>query len=178
MVITNGQVVILRDIPVDTSQILVIGDTTGIGSSRTGIVAVLIHYELGNRVHVLQRCTGSICLLVACSFGRAISIWMPVGRDVLCLHTLNISKEEELVLQDWATESETPGFALVGIWLRVLHAVYAVTVHVLVRIVVVSSTPEGVRTRLRNSVDTTADEVRLAHVEGSDNHLHFVDGIH
>ena len=42
---------------------------------------------------------------------------MPVGGDILCLRTLNVGEEEELVLNNGTTEGETPGLALVGIGL-------------------------------------------------------------
>ena len=50
--------------------------------------------------------------------------------------------------------------------------------HVLVVVVDVGRSLEGVRTGLGHGVDTTADEVGLAHVERSHHNLHLVDGIH
>ena len=52
-----------------------------------------------------------------------------------------------------------------------------VTTQALVTIVDIGSTLEGVGTRLSDGVDTTANEVRLAHVEGCYDHLYFLDSI-
>ena len=41
----------------------------------------------------------------------------------------------------------------------------------------VGTTLEGVRTRLRDGVHTTTDEVGLTDIEGRDHHLHFLNGI-
>ena len=52
-----------------------------------------------------------------------------------------------------------------------------VTTQVLVTIVNVGRSLEGVRTRLCDGVDTTTDEVGLTHIERCNNHLYFLDGI-
>ena len=54
----------------------------------------------------------------------------------------------------------------------------AVAVHVLVCVVNIRRTLEGVGTRFCYGIDTSADEIGLANVERGDNHLHFVDSLH
>ena len=49
--------------------------------------------------------------------------------------------------------------------------------HVLVLVVHIGRAPELVGTGLGDGIDAAADEVRLAHVERGDHHLHFLDGI-
>ena len=103
---------------------------------------------------------------------------MPVGRNVLRVRALVVGEEEELVLDDGTAECEAIHLFLTRVGLRVLDTVYAVTVHVLVGVVEVGRTFEGVCTRLGHSVDTTANEVGLANIEWSNHHLYLVNGIH
>ena len=82
------------------------------------------------------------------------------------------------VLHDGAAESEAvDGLAFVGASAEVL-TVDAVAAEVLVGIIYVGRAFEVVRTRLRDGVHATADEVGLTHVERSHNHLHFLDSVH
>ena len=176
MVEAHGQMVVLVDVPVYAGQVLVVGDTAGIDAGRASVIAVLVLDELRDGLHVAEQRARRIGLCICCIGFRECR--MPVSRNVLRLSALVVDEEEELVLEDGTTESETVCLLLVGVRLSVLHAVHAVAVHVLAGIVGISRTLESVGTRLGNSVDTAANEVALAHIEGSYHHLHLVDGIH
>ena len=50
--------------------------------------------------------------------------------------------------------------------------------HILVGMIYICCTSEGVRTRLGYGVDTTANEVGLTNVKGSNNDLYLIDSVH
>ena len=167
------QTVVLIDVPVEAGQILIGQDVAGIGRRRASVVAILVEHEVGDGLQVGKRGTRGIGLRVAVTVLRGL----PVGGNILRLHTLKAGKEEEFVLDDGATQRETVGLAACRVWLRVLLSVYAVAVHILVGIIEIRRTLEGIGTRLGDGIDATTDEVGLAHIEGSNHQLHLIKSL-
>ncbi len=110
--------------------------------------------------------------------GHAVGGALPAVYDGGNLGHFGIDEEEEFVLHDGAAEGETVGGAAVLVaGAGDLLSVHGVTLHVLVLVVDVGGTLEGVGTGLGDGVHAAADEVGLANVVGADHNLQFLDGV-
>ena len=174
VVVTQRQVVVGVDVPVQAGQQLVvvlIGRETGIG---TRVITVLVHHVILHAFQVVNRGTRDKLICVA----HAILRSAPAVHDGGLLGHFTVDKEEELVLPDRATQGEAVGSHLILFTgSSKLNAVNSVTAHVLVAVEDVGTAAEGVGTTLGNGVNTTADEVGLANVVGRDHHLHLLDSL-
>ena len=104
-----------------------------------------------------------------------------VGIVVFLIGALIVSKEEQLVLNDGTTQSNTPGVighsAIVLRVVTIMHNI-AVANQVAILEISVDASVEVVGTRLGDSVDRTTSEARLTDIERSNTHLQLVDGLH
>ena len=94
------------------------------------------------------------------------------------LHHFTTHEEKQLVFKNRSAK----GKAVSCRPITLSHAcnllmINSITLHVLVLVIDVGRTLEGIGTRLRDSVHATTDEVGLTNIEWRDNHLHFLDGI-
>ena len=174
VVVANGQLVAVVDVPVHACQqlqVALVGREVGKGTS---VVAVLLLGKLLHTLHVGHGGVGEVLLLAALTVYRRSPAYSYRGRSLV----LGIGEEEELVLDDGAAECGTVSSASVAVACTGDGlSVNYITTHVLVVVVYVGSTLELVGTRLGNGIHTTADEVGLANVEGRDNNLKFLDSI-
>ena len=163
----------VRDVPVNAGQqlgVLLVGREIGVGAC---IIAVFVLQMVVHLLHVRLQCTGHHTFRIFAVLARAILYNFSRSLLFFVVH-----KEEQLVLDDGTTQRKAVGsLGLIGTCSQVL-AVDAVTTHVLVAVIGIGSTSECVRTALGDGIDATANEVRLAHVEGSHHYLHLFDGIH
>ena len=166
--------VLVGDVPVDAGQdlhIVLVGREVGPG---TGVVAVLVLHVLGNLFKVCQGGAGDEGIGIGNTIGGAF----PAVHDGRYLGILGVHEEEELVLDDGAAEGETvSGAAVLFAGTGDLLTVHGVTLQVLVLVIYISRTLEGVGTGLGDGVHTTADEVGLTNVVGADHNLHFLNGV-
>ena len=172
MVIAKSQVMIVGNVPVDACQDLAVITLGREISVRSRIVVILINKVVAHLLHVAGQCTRhhttGILALLACTVSDNLS-----KRLLL----LVVHKEEEFVLDNRTAQGEAVGLFVLILTTAQVFVVDAVTAHILVAVVGVGCTLEGVRTTLRNGVDTTAYEVGLAHVEGSDHYLYLLNSI-
>ena len=162
------------DVPVEASQQLVValvGRETRVG---TRAVAIFAGHIVRNGLQVAQRRARDILDFV----GHAVHRATPAGGNRRNLDHLGIDEEEELVLENRAAEGEAPSGLLVLVaGTAELLALDGVAAQILVLVVHIGRAAERVRTRLRDGIHTTADEVGLAHVVGRNHHLQLLDGI-
>ena len=163
---------LLADVPVDTAEELDVALVFVVVVVCTGIVAVVRLQEVAHGFGLGLADAGNHAVFIgdavlggtpAVDFGRI--------RDVLGVH-----EEEQLVLDDGPAEGESVGGLTVLAPFEV-HAVDTATVEVLVLMVDVSGTLEGVGTGLGNGVHATADEVALADIVRGNHNLNLLDCI-
>ena len=173
VVVAEGQVVLLRDVPVDAAENLHVrleGREVGVG---TGVIAVVPPELVLHGLKVGRGDAGDVLVDVHLAvLGGAPAEGRGRGIDILEVH-----EEEELVLHDRAAEGHAVGGLPVDLAGSQFLFIHAVSVHVLVLVVHVGRSLELVRTGLGDRVHAAADEVRLADVERGDHHLHFLDGV-
>ena len=174
VVVAQGEVVLVGDVPVQASQeliVLLVGGEAGVAAC---VVTIFAGHVVAHGSEVAQLGARNVVV----GIGNAILRTAPAVGNGRSIHHFAIDEEEELVLQDRAAEGETVGGLLVlGTCAADLLALDGVTTHVLVAVVDVGCAAEGVRTRLRDGIHTTTDEVGLANVVGRNHHLQFLDSI-
>ena len=162
VVVAQGQVVVLVDVPVQAGQqliVVLIGGEAGIG---TGLIAILLPNEVAHASQVGQR--GARDILVGNS--HAVGRGVPAVHDGGLLGHFTVDKEEQLVLEDRAADGSAIGGHLLFLAGSYHGALDGVTTHVLVAVEHVCAAAEGVGTALGDGVHTAADEVGLTHVKG------------
>ena len=174
VVVAQGQLVLLADVPVQTGQdldVVLVGREVGPGA---GVVAILVFHELGNLLQVGVGGTGDEVV----GIGHAVGGAFPAVHDGGNLDVFGVHEEEELVLHDGAAQGKTvSGAAVLIAGTGDLFAVHGVTLHVFILMIDVCGALEGVGTRLGDGVHAAADEVGLTNVVGADDNLKFLDGV-
>ena len=172
VVVPEGQVVLLADVPVDAGEELQVALVLVVVVVGTRIVVVVLDEEVPHLLGLGDLDTGDHAgLVLDAVLGRT-----PLDDLGRARGALGVDEEEQLVLDDRAAQGEAVrGLAFRGT--LEVHAVDAVAVHVLVLVIGISRPLERVRTGLRDGVDTAADEVRLTDVVRGHDHLHFLDGV-
>ena len=174
VVVTQGQVMVVGDVPVQTGQdldIVLVGGEIRVGA---GVVTVSISHIVLYRLEVCQLGTGQVFVGITHTILGAF----PTVHHRRNLDILEVHEEEEFVLDDGTAEGHTVrGAAVLVAGTGDLLTVYGVTLHVLVLMIHISGTLEGVGTGLGDGVHAAADEVGLADIVGADYHLHFLDGV-
>ena len=167
--------VLVGDVPVQANQEFLVAVLSRETGERTRIVPILLANEIAYTLHIFNSSTAQILVRI----GRMLIVagTPTVDHRGGLLH-FAVDEEEELIL-DYGTAK---GQAIDGVLILLagtgnLLTVDSIALHVLILMIDVCRTFEGVRTRLRNGVHATTDEVGLAHVEGRDDHLHFLDSI-
>ena len=174
VVVAQGEVVLVGDVPVDAGKNLVVvlvGREVGVG---TRVVAVVAGHVVAHSSEVAQLGARNIVV----GNGHTVARTTPAVYDGRSLHHFTVDEEEQLVLQNRAAKGETVGGLLVLCTCSGdLLTLNSVTTHVLVAVIDVGSTAERVRTRLRDGVHTTTDEVGLTDIVGRNHHLQLLDSI-
>ena len=166
--------VLVGDVPVQTGQDLVVALVGREVRPGTGIVAVLVLHKIGNPFKIGEFGAGNVIV----SIGNAIGGTSPTVDHGRFFDHFTTYEEEELVLHDGAAKSDTVGSgAILGTGTGNLLTVYGVTLHVLILMIDVGRTLEGVGTGLGDGVHATADEVGLAHIVRGNHNLEFLDGV-
>ena len=174
IVVPQGQVVLLADVPVQAGQdlgIALIGREVRIG---TGLILVVAVHEIADGLQVLESGPGDVVIWN----GHPVFRPAPTVHHRRNLGILRIHEKEQLVLDDGTAQRESIGGGTVDFpGTGNLLAIYGVALHVLVLVIHVSGSSERIGTGFRDGVDTTADEVGLPHVIRADDHLQFLDGV-
>ena len=172
VVVPQGQVVLLADVPVDAGEKLQVALVLVVVVVGTRIVVVVPDEEILHLLRLAFPDAGDHAGLVLDTVRRRT----PFDDFGRARGTFGVDKEEELVLHDRTAQGEAVG----GLALRralEVHPVHPVAVHVLVLVIGVGRSPERVRTGLGDGVDTAADEVGLADVIRGHHDLDFLDGV-
>ena len=162
------------DVPVQTGHQLVVALISGEAGPAASIVTILVPYIIGNGLQILVRCTRNVVVGICFAILRT----SPTVHDRRNLDHFTVHEEEQLVLDDRTTKGET-----VGSGLRLLTGtcnlltLNSITLHVLILVVDVGTSLEGVRTRLGNGVHTTTNEVGLTNIIRRNHNLKFLNGI-
>ena len=166
--------VFVIDVPVETCQSLGVSFLGREIIIRSYIIPISIFYIFGHLLHVGDSSAGNVPVRIHHAVGRRTP-GSDLGRSC---GFLEVYEEEEFVLDDRAAESETvSGVAVAVAGCSDCLAGNHVTAHVLVAVVDVGASFEGVGTRLCDGVDCTSDEVGLANVIRRNHDLHLFDGI-
>ena len=175
IVVAEGQVVVLVDVPVDAAEELEVAERAVVVGVAAGIVTIDVLQVLGNLVHVGLCRTGRGGLGVADAvLGRTPGAVAGLA-DAAAVFTAQ--EEEELVLDDRAADGAAIDRAVGVVAGRGLAADGLAAAPVGVLVIRVSRRPEGVGTGLGDGVDTAADEVGLADVVRGNDDLDFLDGV-
>ena len=165
---------LVGDVPVETGQQLVVALVSGEAGPRTGIITILAGHIIRNGLQIRNLCTRDVIVYL----GNAIGRTSPTVDHRRCLHHFTIGEEEQFVLNDRTTQRETVGCGLCLLTCTGnLLTLYGITLHILILVIDIGTTLESVRTRLRNGVHTTTDEVSLTNIIRRNHHLQLLDGI-
>ena len=166
VLVAQSQLVVVVDVPVDAGQ-----QVEGIALHVAAAIALLDARKLvvlvGN--------------LLDSGFAQVVARHAGIEAGGIALVVVfQVEEEEELVLGNGTTDVTTDGGSvlLCELILDVTTSGIVAAVEVLVVVISVESGVEVVGTLLGDSVDTTAGETTLAHVEGSDHHLNLLDSVH
>ena len=174
VVVAQGEVMAVGDVPVEASQHLVVALVGGETRVGTRAVAIFAGHIVRNGLQVAHRRARDILDFV----GHAVHRATPAGGNRRNLNHFGIDEEEELVLENRAAKGEAPSGLLVLVaGTAELLALDGVAAQILVLVVHIGRAAERVRTRLRDGIHATADEVGLAHVVGRNHHLQLLDSI-
>ena len=171
---TEGKVMILVDVPVQTAQELEVVFVLGVVGVTAGVVTVGVHQVFGNAVQICRSCTGDVVLLI-----HIAVLGSTPGADFTRVsRVLEAAEEEEFVLDDGAADSCAVNGAVVGSAGNILTAVNVLATELYVLVVHIAGALEGVGTGLGDGVDAAADEVGLTDIIGRNHNLNFLDGVH
>ena len=174
IVVTNGNVVVAGDVPVQANQelgVLLISRIIGV---RTGVITILALHEIRNGLHVSLSSTRNVVGGIHLAIGRST----PTVYYGWLFDLLEVGKEEQPVLDDRAAQGEAIGCLTVLVASTTeLLSTHGIALHVLVLVIDVGRALEGVRTRLGDGIDTTAHEVSLTNVIRRNDYLELLDGI-
>ena len=167
--------VLVSNVPVETSQDLVVALVGREAGVATCVVAILAGHIVRDSLKVCLRGTR---VELFCISGVVTVGTLPTVSHRRLLHHFTVHKEEQLVLDNRATQGETVGCHLILLTCaRDLLAIDSIALHILVLVIDIGGTLVGVRTRLGDSVHTTTDEVGLTDIVGRNHHLQLLDGI-
>ena len=165
---------LVGDVPGQLAEELGVALVGGEGGVAAGVVTVFLTYELLYALHVGNRSIREVLRLIAYAvLGSAPAHGLGRCGDIFALH-----EEEQLILDDRTAEGTAVCGRAVGLaGTGDFGLVNRVTAHVLIAVVDVGRTLEGVGTALGDGVDAAADEVGLTHVKRCNHHLQLLNGV-
>ena len=173
VVVTEGKMVIVVDVPVYAGEELGIGLVARIIGIRTSIITILLFHEIGHFLHIRHSGAGDILVRIRHAVGGR-----PPAVDYTRIGiTFGVDEEEEFVLDDGTSQCNTIGHVFIGERIAKILTVNHVSVEIFIFIETVDGSLEGVGTRLGDSVDTAAHEISLPYIEGGNHNLDFLDGV-
>ena len=167
--------VLVSNVPVETSQDLVVALVSREAGVATCIIAILAGHIVRDSLKVCLRGTR---VELFCISGVVTIRTLPAVSHRRLLHHFTVHEEKQLVLDNRTTQCKTVGCHLILLTCtRDLLAIDSITLHILVLVIDVSRTLIGVRTRLCDGVHTTTDEIGLTDIIGRNHHLQLLDSI-
>ena len=135
--------VFVGDVPIQTSHQFVVALISRETGPATCIVTILAGHVLRNSLQVFVGRTRNVVIRIRYTILRT----SPTVNHCRNLNHFTVNEEEQLVLDDRTTQSETIGCGLTLLTGTVnLLTLHGITLHILVLVIDVGATLEGVRT--------------------------------
>ena len=163
---------LLADIPVDASQELHVALVLVITLIGTWIIIIVLYKEVTHCLSLFRSYAGNHAVFV----GHTVFRGPPPVDFSRIRNIFRIYEEEELVLDDRSAKGESVSSFTVFTPFQI-GAVDPTSMKVLILMIDISGSLQGIGTGLGDSIHTATDEVALTHIVRRNDHLHFLDCI-